>query len=304
MDKAYFLHLATLMEERNKAFIKQTKTNTNTHCIMEKLLIILTAIFFAISFTGNTLEAQTDTYSADLTTVISNDSLKSESHKMNMIKINVLALPLRTLTLQYERVINKFLSVTLAGRYMPKATAPYKNWIYNKWGDNDPDFKETLDNMLISNYALNIDVRFYLGKKGYGKGFYLAPTYRYANFTISDLNYSFYDSDDQENDILMSGKMTANYGGFLIGAQWALGKHLTLDWWIFAPLLGVENTNLSGSTSYPLSVDDQNLLQEELEDLEIPYTTTTASVNEYGASVKFHGLMGGVGAGLAFGVRF
>lgn len=268
-----------------------------------KSRLIVLAVSFVVLLSYK-LNAQTDSTPSDTTSLVLNKTTKVESIGKNIIKINLLALTLRTITLQYERVINKYLSVAIAGRYMPKASTPYKNLIYNIVGEDDPEFKETLDNMLISNYALTPEVRFYLGKKGYGRGFYLAPSYRYAYFTLNNLAYSYYDGDNQEGTINMSGNMTANYGGFTVGAQWAFGKHLSLDWWIFAPFFGVENTNLSGITSEALSEEIQNSIKEELEDIELPYTTTSVSVHEYGAAIQLHGLTTGISTGLAFGVRF
>ena len=270
---------------------------------MKKIFTIFLAAAFIVLSAYN-LNAQTDTIHSDSTASVTDTKINAESHKMNMIKINLFALPLRTLTIQYERVINKFLSVTVAGRLMPKATLPYKNWIYNKIGEDDPEFKESLDNMLLSNYAVTVEARFYLGKKGYGRGFYLAPSYRHANFTLNNLKYTYTDDQDQENSMNMSGKMRANYGGLMMGAQWALGKHLTLDWWIFAPFLGVERTNLTGTTTKPLSEEDQNSIREDLGDIEIPYTKTTVNVHEYGVSIQMHGAITAISTGLAFGVRF
>lgn len=271
---------------------------------MQRFFTILLGASFVIVFLGPSLKAQTNTNSSNSTVIDSTQTVMPESYKMNMIKINLLALPLLTFTVQYERVIKKYLSVAVAIRYMPKASVPYKNWIYNRFGDDDPDFKETLDNMRISNYAITPEVRFYVGKKGYGNGFYIAPSYRYAHFNLDNIEYSYTDDTDEDSYINMSGDMTVNYGGFLLGAQWALGKHLTLDWWIFAPFIGGERTNLSGATSVPLSEEDQQSLREELEDIDIPYTNTEVQVNANGASIQLNGLMAGVSAGLAFGVRF
>jgi len=253
-----------------------------------------------VSFTP--LNAQTDSIPSDTSEFLQGDTLDPGTY--NIVKINLFALPLKTITLQYERVINKFLSACLTGRYTPQSTVPFKGLIYNITGGDDPDTENTLDNMLISNYAISPELRFYLGKKGYGRGFYLAPAYRYAHFTIDKLEYTYTDSEDQENFINMSGKMTANYGGFMIGAQWALGKHLSLDWWIFAPFLGAEKTDLSGRTTEAIPEEDQEILRQDLESIDIPYTTTTAYVHEYGASLQLHGLMAGLSSGLAFGFRF
>jgi len=253
---------------------------------------------------GSPAIAQTDSIpsEADATTVTK--KTKPVESKLNIVKINLFALPLKTITLQYERVINKFLSVGITGRYMPSMSMPYKNFIYNQYGGDDPEVKEVLDNMRISNFAVSPEVRFYLGKKGYGRGFYLAPAYRHARFSIDNLEYTFTGDQDIENSITMSGNMIANYGGFTVGAQWALGKHLILDWWIFAPFIGTERTNFSGNTNDALSQEDQYSLKQSLENIDLPYTTVTADVHEYGASVQLHGMMVGLSTGLAFGVRF
>jgi len=271
---------------------------------MQRYLLILLVAMLLFGIFNPALKAQSDTlvYGYDV-----NDSTLSsvtDDLRMNFVKINLLALPLRTITLQYERVIKKYLSVALAARYMPNASVPYKNWIYRRFGDDDPDFKEILDNMRISNYAITPEVRFYVGKKGFGKGFYIAPSYRFAHFTLSNIEYSFEDDTDEEIFVNMSGSMTANYGGFLLGAQWLLGKHLSLDWWIFAPFIGGEKTSLSGNSSVTMSEENQQILKENLEDLDIPYTNTEVEVYANGASLKLNGLVAGISAGLAFGVRF
>ncbi len=267
-----------------------------------KLKQLLLAIII-LSY-GFNLFAQKDTISSDSSGLVSDKNLDTLVSTKNIVKINLLAITLKTVTLQYERVINKFLSVALAGRYMPNASMPYKNWLYNSLDVDDPETKKMIDNMRIGNFAITPEVRFYLGKKGYGRGFYLAPSYRYAKFTLDNIEYSFTDDQGQDNSVKMSGIMTANYGGFTIGTQWALGKHLSLDWWIFAPFFGYESTDISGISSETLSEETQNILRQDLEDIEIPYTTTTVSVNENGASVHLRGLTTGVSVGLAFGVRF
>lgn len=266
-----------------------------------KLLFSSFLVFIVLSFG---VYAQDDAISPDSNTLIVNNVNVFPGEKMNIIKLNLLALPIRTFTIQYERVIKKYLSAAIAVRYMPKATMPYKKWVYNRFGDNDPDAEEMLDNLLISNYAFTPEIRFYPGKKGYGKGFYLAPCYRYSRFTIDNLQYTFTDSDDYENQLDMSGTMTTNYGGFTIGVQWFLGEHLSLDWWIFTPLIGGEKTKLTGTTSESLSEEDQNIIREEFEDIDIPYTDLQIEVHEYGANIQFKGLMAGFSAGLALGFRF
>jgi hypothetical protein len=55
----------------------------------------------------------------------------------------------------------------------------------------------------------------------------------------------------------MSGKLTSNTGGLLIGAQWDLGSNLFLDWWILGPSFWSREGDLSGAASTPLTESEQ-----------------------------------------------
>ena len=85
----------------------------------------------------------------------------------------------------------------------------------------------------MGNYAITPEARFYLGK-GYGKGLYIAVFYRHASYTIDHLPIDY----DNDHSLALSGKLTANTGGIMLGAQWALGKYMCIDWWIFGPHYG------------------------------------------------------------------
>jgi len=243
---------------------------------------------------------------ADKSTTVngSNTGSNSEIHKPNIIKINLLALPLRTLTIQYERVINKTISVALAGRVMPQGGLPFKNWFFSRLGDSDPEVQETIDDMQLSNFAITPEIRIYISKDGFGNGFYLAPSYRFAQYNISNLNNTFFNSEDQENSLSISGRINAHYGGLTMGTQWSFGKYFSLDWWIFAPFIGVERTNINGKAALPLTEEDKLDLIEDIESIDILYTTITYDVHTYGADIQVRGLMAGISAGIALGFRF
>lgn len=258
----------------------------------KQLLSVLMFVYTTLS-----LNAQNTPESSD-------DAISDQFHERNFIKINLTAIALKNYSVQYERVLNKTISLAVSFRTMPATTMPFKNLILNAVEDNDPDAKEVIETFKLSNFAFTPEIRFYLGKKGYGRGFYIAPFYRYANFKTSNLIFD-YDTDlGGEGSIKLSGKLTANTGGFMLGSQWALGKNICLDWWILGPHFGSGTGTFSGITSQPLSENEQNSLREELSDLDIPLTKETVSVNANGASLKLDGPWAGVRAGISIGIKF
>ena len=221
----------------------------------------------------------------------------------NFIKLNLTGILLKNYSLQYERVLNRKISVALQYRIMPETSIPFKSSFLKAVGD-DPDTKKIIDDFKMSNFSITPEIRFYLNKKGYGRGFYIAPFYRYASFTSNNFNVFYNDDNNVEQSVKMSGKLTTNTGGFLIGVQNSLGKHMVLDLSLFGPHYGSGKGDFKGTTSQPLTPDEQNNLREQLEDIDIPLTDKTVNVNANGASLKLDGPWGGYRFAISLGVRF
>jgi len=269
---------------------------------MKSTTILFLALMLILS---GGLIAQTDSVAPSPSTMVTLQTEKATSFENNIIKLNVTALFAKNFTFQYERIIKKYLSAAIAVRFMPNGSIPYKNFVYNQFGDGDPQAQETIDNLKINDFAITPEVRFYVGKKGFGQGFYIAPTYRYAKFNVSNIEYTYTDENDEDQSILMAGKLSSNYGGFVLGAQWLFGKHITLDWWIFGPLFGVENSDFSGNSNYKLTAEDKAQIEENFNDLNIPGTSVEVSFpDDYSVDVQMHGPLYGVAFGLAVGFRF
>ena len=228
---------------------------------------------------------------------------KKKEQPKNLFKVNLTGLVLKNYSFQYERVFNKKISFALSYRTMPSSSVPLKSLILDA-SDNDPDTKDVLDALKLSNTAITPEVRFYLNKKGFGRGFYIAPFFRYASFKTNNVKFTYTNSLNTESDILLSGKLTANTGGLLFGAQKFIGNHICLDLWILGPHYGSGNGNFSGTTSTPLTQAEQNDLRQELENFEIPLTNKTVTVNANGAAIKLDGPWGGIRSGLSLGIRF
>jgi len=227
---------------------------------------------------------------------VSGTEVKGNSNR-NEIKVNLFAFALKSISLEYEREISKKTTVALTFRVMPKSTLPFKNSFKNAISDTAT--ANQLDNFKTANVALMPSIRFYLGHRGAYHGFYIAPFFTYAHYT-ADLPYKYYDGDYKT--IPLSGSMNSFTGGFMLGAQWNLSKSICLDWWIFGPHYGVSKGSASGKKS--LSPTEQDALKYNLDNLSIPLTKTTNTVDANGATVDFSGPWAGIRAGLCLGIRF
>ncbi|MGF2412900.1 hypothetical protein [Ferruginibacter sp.] len=225
------------------------------------------------------------------------------AHAMNIFKVNLTAIVLKNYSFQYERIINRKFSFALGFRTMPNGKLPLQSTIEKIVGD-DAEAKEQIANFNLGNTAITPEFRFYVSKKGYGQGFYLAPFYRNATYKGSGLKFTYQNSAMVESTVSMSGELKSNTFGLMLGAQWHLGKHISLDWWILGPHYGNGKGDFTGVTSAPMTVDEQADLKKELDDFDMPFGTKKVTVNANGANVKLDGAFGGVRAGILIGVRF
>lgn len=222
---------------------------------------------------------------------------------LNLVKVNLSAIVLKNFSLQYERVLNKKFSAALAFRVMPASTLPFKKQILDAVG-NDPDTREVVETFKMSNIAITPEFRFYPGKKGYGRGFYLAPFFRYASYKTNQLVFDYSDGLGIQRSITLSGKLNSSTAGLLLGAQWPLGKMLVLDWWILGPHYGAGNGDFAGLSSQPMNPIEQNDLRTELENLDIPLTRKKVTVDANSARMELDGPWAGVRAGFSLGIKF
>lgn len=222
----------------------------------------------------------------------------------NAVKFNVTGIIAKNYSLQYERIFNKLIAGAVSFRTMPSTTLPFKNTILKNIDTDDPDVINAIKTAKLSNIAITPEVRFYVSRKGYGQGFYVAPFYRYANFKADNVRLYYAEPYDPNVHIDLSGKLNGNTVGILLGSQWNLGKHFLLDWWILGPHYGGSNGNIIGVSDHVLTEPEQELIKQKLDDLDIPFTDKTVYVDENGARVKLNGSWAGIRAGLSFGIKF
>ncbi|RYZ96390.1 MAG: DUF3575 domain-containing protein [Sphingobacteriaceae bacterium] len=240
---------------------------------------------------------------------------KIDTLTRNIIKLNVPALFLKNVSLQYERAIGKRTSVALGIRFAPKSNVPFKSKIKDLINnDNDVDQVDNLSNQIdrltTGNFAITPEFRFYLGKKGVFNGFYLAPFARYATYSAQINPYEYTYEPDGEGPTVtrfvdLKGNINTITGGLMIGAQWKLSRQFSLDWWILGASAGSSSGTIKGVSAQPLTTEEQQALREdlkELDDIKLIKTETTVDAN--GARIKVDGPWYTLRAGLAIGYRF
>ena len=231
------------------------------------------------------------------------DSLSLEYQaKKNIVKLSLTSLAFRNIHLQYERVLNKRISVSLSFSTIFEGEIPLLGSVENTI--DDAESFDKIKDVSLSYYSVTPEVRFYLGKKGFGKGFYLAPFYRNSKLTLDGVSFEYPTDEGGTSSISTSGSISGNTVGLLIGSQFNLGKSVVLDWWIVGPHYGSGSGTLNGVSSEPFSAIERSALQTELNELDLPFVDETTEVSAQDIKVLFSGPWGGVRAGLSLGFRF
>lgn len=154
----------------------------------------------------------------------------------NIVKLSLTRLAFRNIDLQHQRVLNKRISVSLSFSAIFKGEIPLLGSVESTVDDAE-GFDKTKD-VSLSYYSVTPKVRFYLGKKGFGKGFYHAPFYRNSKLTLDGVSFDYPTDEGGTSSISTSGSINGNTIGLLIASPFTLGKSVVLDWWIVGPHYG------------------------------------------------------------------
>jgi hypothetical protein len=214
----------------------------------------------------------------------------------NEIKVNVPALIIRNISIQYERKIGAKTSVAIALRDIPYGKLPLQSTISNYVNNPFVEF----DKLKAGSFGVTPEVRFYLGKKGAMRGFYLGPFINYSNYK-TDLPIQYNNSTG-----IFNGEVKTITGGLQVGAQFKLSSHFYLDWWIVGPNYGGAKGDLIFTGA--LTSAEQSVLRDELKQLQsdVPFHFIKSySVTGSGASINAKGPWAGLrGLGLNLAYRF
>ena len=229
----------------------------------------------------------------------------------NFIKLNLTSLAIMNFSLQYERVLSRSISGALSFAYMPETNIPtYIADQVIKQVDNmsqdgiDTESEDIIRNLLISSYTITPEIRFYLGQKRYGQGFYTAFFYRYGHYELSKMPIPYTNDLNEDITIDTKGEIISHTGGFLLGYQWALGKHMCLDWQMFGPHFGVSSGDFLGLPSSPLSEVDQADIEAEFLKVKSSLVDQTIDATANEVKMLFDGPWGGIRFAVSIGVKF
>ncbi|MCC8407423.1 DUF3575 domain-containing protein [Mucilaginibacter sp. UR6-1] len=245
-----------------------------------KYTVKLTCLVTCLSFICSTLQAQTTDYDGD-----------------NYLKLNVPALLLKNISLQYERPVGQKTSVALGIRYAPTSSLPFKQAFKNIIDDDE--VSKQIDGFRTGNFVVEPEFRYYTGEQA-GRGFYIAPYVRYAHYT-AELPFK-YDYNGTEKVFPFSGSLNAFSGGVMIGSQFKISQLVYLDWWIIGGSYGHSSGRVDGRA--PLDENEQQALRDELEEFKNGFIKTDYKVDQNGATIDLDGKWITARLGLALGIRF
>jgi Protein of unknown function (DUF3575) len=252
---------------------------------LKKLLMYVTVACSLL--TGNTLFAQS-----------------APAAKNNIIKFNLTNVALKNYGLQYEHIVNHNQSFGIGFGISPNVSLPFKQTLLDQFG-GDEDAKRAIETTTFNKITVTPEYRFYLGKKGAPTGFYIAPFARYTHMQIEQ-DYAFTPSNNVPHIAHVKGQFDGIGGGILLGAQWALSRSLTLDWFIVGPFAGSMNAKFHGTDDMSdMNAQDKANLKGDIESVDIPLWKVNATVGNNIVDAKLKGPFYGVRAfGINLGYRF
>lgn len=271
---------------------------------MKKIILIFVSLFCMF---GMPLRAQNEV-DVNVDTVVDD-----EAYLANHLKLNLTNMSIRHFYGAYERVFSRRFSAQIGGGVISKGNIPFiKSFLaLPQETDRDYDIILAAHNTKLSGKVFNLSARFYAGK-GWGRGFYIEPYYRYVSYELSDFDMSIkeYMNNPTVDDprINMSGDISANSGGVLFGTQWLLGKqkHFVLDVWWIGLHVGKSSGGIKGKSNETLTDQEVADLQERFDNttIENKYIKFDAVIRNTDAELLLDSVWGGLRCGVSIGYRF
>jgi len=232
----------------------------------------------------------------------------------NQVKVNLLPLIGKTVAVEYERALTERLTAGAMFSMRGENTILSGLDSYIDLNDyiDDPDVVEILEKMTVKATSFALEGRFYTGKKGTFKGFYLAPYFKYADYGASvPISVSVDNAQtglEEDVEILTKGNMKAMTVGLGVGMQFKIGKRVSLDWRIAAPGYGIAKATVSGTHDRDLTPEQQQAFRNELNELEeedIPFLKIVSKeVGTRDLTFKTDSPWAGIRTGLSLGFTF
>lgn len=225
----------------------------------------------------------------------------------SVVKLNVSQLGLRNISFQYEYAFHKHLSGAMGMNVFLKRPSP---GFFTK---EDPT-GEGLRNTQIKGFSITPELRYYPmanDEHRAPQGFYLAAYYRYSKYTYtSGYVENFTNGKTYSYDLLATYK--GGTCGAMIGYQWLIGKHFSIDWWIIGGGIGKANFSMEATgKGFVMSSSEQAEVKTSVEqqlgnvpdvvNLDSKVSTTSSSVKATASGLS---MLSPRGFGLCLGFSF
>jgi hypothetical protein len=219
--------------------------------------------------------------------------------RKNVLKFLPVNLPFQSLSFEFERMINAKNSITLG------IGLPNQKSIIGKYGiDGSSDLKTAE----LGTMHLRAAYRHYTGKSMLPRGFYIEPYLKYQEIKGAA---SISGTDSQTNQPY-TGDLNAKFNtmnvGLQFGAQFLIGKRISLDFYFLGLEAGMLTGDATAVTNAPTDAiniaDDINKAKNDnLPAFIADKITVTQSGNQVNAkvsSVPYPWIRGGISIGFAF----
>jgi hypothetical protein len=232
----------------------------------------------------------------------------NEDQPKNVIKMNLSQIALRNFSFQYERALHENLSVACGLSFLLVRPFP------GAFSKDDPS-GEGLRSPTYKGWAITPEFRYYPGgdveEKPAPHGFYVAAYLRYAKYQLTSEYYEkFSDGTTYGYDYNLTYK-GANLG-LMIGSQWIIGKHFSIDWWILGAGYGKARFSME-AVGHGINMDASDQaevkasVEGEFDDSAIVFgqkVEVTTTSNSVMATVKGLPMISLRGFGLCLGFAF
>jgi len=249
-------------------------------------------------------------------------SLRPQVGPKSVIKLNLLPIGLGDYSFQYEYAFHKNMSGALGFSFL-NLSGKLKSALVDSMG---------ITNSKVTGWALTPEFRFYPGEKEKHQaphGFYLAPYFRYAKYNVTGLypvdlpatagsggtpttTPSGSTVPTESFNLNIKSTLTTYNLGLMIGYQWIIGGHFSIDWWMIGAGRGKSKLTYDfNSSELNMSASDQADLKKDMDtnmnsDSFSPFSPkVTNSTNAHGGNVLVEGLPSvSLRSGLTIGFAF
>lgn len=223
-----------------------------------------------------------------------------------MVKTSVTSPFLGTFGFSGERILNKRLSAVLGVSFMPSTTLPFVVNIMDAAG-TDKETSDMISSVKFNTFSFSPELRIYTGK-GYGRGFYVSPYYRYERFGLNNFSVEF-TASEKEEEFMLEGGLNTHSAGLMIGYQWLVGKkrNIVIDWTMLGAHYGVCTGNFHGKYSGALTEEERQEAQQSIDETfnDLPFIKAKGTVNnDNTADVSVKGPWAFLRGSVSVGIRF